>query len=337
MRGRSGRRTAVRASLVLVGLAGHATSFQPIHQLVVPSGLIPTGNAMFLGSAVSTTVMIETKVLDHDERATGPNFPITATLTVNIANVLDPSHPGSDTLTNDSQASGQYDHDANGGTGNTTVTQNGPKTDASVVGQAVVVRNSAPSFTNAAKVDGDQTDPVPGNYGGAASTHEEGGNEICGNCEDDDGDGRVDYEDPDCCEQTSFNFGSTTVRPLRGGRARFFEVKGEFASPIFDGVAPRREGMTVQMRNAAGQLSCCTVEASLWRRLERRHVGFWDSSVGICPPVKDFDLRTRPGQRTRFRVRTGHVSLADYLQLVTVTLRAGDRCASGNVTPVTKR
>jgi hypothetical protein len=36
-------------------------------------------------------------------------------------------------------------------------------------------------------------------------------------------------------------------------------------------------------------------------------------------------------------VRTGHVSLADYLQLVTVTLRAGDRCASGNVTPVTKR
>ena len=112
----------------------------------------------------------------------------------------------------------------------------------------MVLRNSAAAFTNVASVDGDQTDPTPGNNGGSAGTPG-GVTETCGNCLDDDGDGLVDYEDPDCCAQTALNVTSATVQP-KTPRSGKLEVKGTFTDGAFDRVDPRQEGMTVQIRNA---------------------------------------------------------------------------------------
>lgn len=200
----------------------------------------------------------------------------------------------------------------------------------------VVVRNSAASFSNVAAIDGDQTDPVPGNNNGSAGTPPGGNTETCGNCIDDDGDGLVDYEDPDCCTQTVLTITSANIRPKGGGLGKL-STKGQFSDSSFDTGDPRQEGMTVQIRNAAGQLACCTVEASNWRRIIPRHLGFWDSAVTICPPVKDLEFNRRNNKRSRFELRTGHISLADYMQLLGMTLRIGDRCATGSFTPVTKR
>jgi uncharacterized repeat protein (TIGR01451 family) len=199
----------------------------------------------------------------------------------------------------------------------------------------MALRNSAAAFNNVATIDGDQTDPVPGNNGGSAGTPG-GAAEICGNCLDDDGDGRVDYEDSDCCTQTELALTRSTIR-LRPGGAGRLQVRGLFSDPAFNGVDPRQEGITVQLRNAAGQLACCTTEAPNWRRLVRRHFGWWDSAVTLCPPVKDLEFQNRRTQRSRFELRTGHITLAEYLQQLNLTLRVGDRCASGSFTPVTER
>lgn len=209
--------------------------------------------------------------------------------------------------------------------------------DASATVTILVTRNSAGAFTNIAAIDGDQTDPTPGNNGPSHGFPPAGTPEICNNCLDDDGDGMVDAEDPDCCAQTTYtvDFAKLRSKKAAAGNGKL-SMKAHFDGGAFDDANPLTEGMTVQIRNDQGKLLvCCAIEASHWMVLVKhnRHLGFWDDAMQVCPPIKDIDF-TRPRNKGAwFAVRTGPVSFADYLHLLNLTVRVGDRCASGGFTP----
>jgi hypothetical protein len=82
--------------------------------------------------------------------------------------------------------------------------------------------------------------------------------EDCGNCQDDDGDGLVDFEDPDCCTRThrfTMTLGATRLVPKTGGtvlRLRSLLARAGLAS-----VDPRSQDVLFQMRPEGGRDIVC--------------------------------------------------------------------------------
>ena len=101
--------------------------------------------------------------------------------------------------------------------------------------------------------------------------------ELCGNCLDDDGDGMIDFEDADCCTE----IGTLTVTkvkttPRRGTPTRGkLRVIGTLTGAGFDAFDPRQEEVSVTLGDGT-PVVCCTVPQMKWRKLFRRHYGFWD-------------------------------------------------------------
>src|SRR5262249_26599916 len=81
--------------------------------------------------------------------------------------------------------------------------------------------------------------------------------EICGDCLDNDGDGLVDYEDPDCCRQTDpLTLRKIPMRtPPRAGRHRL-RLLSRTATATTSNLNPARDGVTLQLSDADGQLYC---------------------------------------------------------------------------------
>src|SRR5204862_12374 len=73
---------------------------------------------------------------------------------------------------------------------------------------------------------------------------------ICGNCIDDDGDGKIDYEDDDCCDNT----GSMTIRKMavrtksEVGKNRLV-FKALYSPRVAPDFNPATAGTTLQLRD----------------------------------------------------------------------------------------
>ena len=101
--------------------------------------------------------------------------------------------------------------------------------------------------------------------------------ETCGNCADDDGDGFVDYEDPDCCTRTltldlqTFKLNAPKPKLL----LKRLSLTGLYAGVASESFDPLSQDTSVQVSDASGQLLCTTIEASHWMHRTRRKIAFW--------------------------------------------------------------
>jgi len=95
--------------------------------------------------------------------------------------------------------------------------------------------------------------------------------EICGDCIDNDGDGLVDYEDPDCCGQASL-LGLQRMRVRSAGsKGRRLALKALYLRSVRPGFDPTTQDTTVQIADSHGELFCKTIAAAKWKRRDGGH------------------------------------------------------------------
>jgi uncharacterized repeat protein (TIGR01451 family) len=164
--------------------------------------------------------------------------------------------------------------------------------------------------------------------------------EICGNCLDDDGDGLVDAEDPDCCAgPVTLDLRRLKLRPGvskgRGNRMRMAARASRFAVAAFD---PMSQDTSVQISDANGQIFCQTVAAPHWKHPRRRLYRFRDKPGAFAGGLKKGNFKMKRSGKIVFRTRGKKMSLRSTDgQQVLVTLRVGNQCAQSRMSLRTTR
>jgi hypothetical protein len=168
------------------------------------------------------------------------------------------------------------------------------------------------------------------------------GDEVCGNCVDDDGDGLTDFEDPACCAggQTAIALRKGKIRRLAGG-ASFLNLDTTIGAP--GGIDALSQDVHVQLRTLGGTgLLCLNVPATKFRTV-RRVVTFRDRkhTVPTAQQMDGVELRRLRGGALLVHLEGRRMPFAtpSEKQLVLTlgfrnpTLAEGEnRCASGTQT-----
>lgn len=133
--------------------------------------------------------------------------------------------------------------------------------------------------------------------------------EDCGNCTDDDGDGLIDFEDPDCC-------GTAPVSTAILHRGRMMPRPGNTSRLVLRATAgmmpaytphPMQQDVTLQIRSKStgDELFCARMPAMkfMMRGKNKRKVGFWDYQhhVATARGVDDMTFRYRKNGQVRIR------------------------------------
>ena len=182
-------------------------------------------------------------------------------------------------------------------------------------------------ISNTASVTGTEPDPVTDDNTATVTLPGVSG-EICDNCKDDDGDGLVDNEDPDCCTAQGLTVNQARYRP---GRTTL-HVNATLADGTFPGFDPRQQDLRLQVRGQGGELVCCTLPHEQWQKLFRRSFGFFDQHLTICPPIKCVKLAFPKNGPPRVTVIAGGVQPGgSLLSPVEITLSAGGQCTTGSL------
>src|SRR5262245_50081900 len=166
-----------------------------------------------------------------------------------------------------------------------------------------------------------------GGNGGTGTTGAPGhAAEICGDCVDNDGDGLVDYEDPDCCERTDPLTLSRMLMRMRSqgtGDTLRLRSRGVAASASLD----PRDGVTLQLSDGSGQLYChdigvVTTKAGLKHGVFR----FRDKTGTLAAGLQTARFKIRKNGQIVFRATGNKMHLRNADGGLTVTLRVGGMC-----------
>ena len=157
--------------------------------------------------------------------------------------------------------------------------------------------------------------------------------EICGDCIDNDGDGLVDYEDPDCCAQMH----ALTMQRMKvrrpGGKPhrKGLRLKAVYAESMPAGFDPKHQDTSIQLSDSRGQLFCKTIAASHWMK-RRGGFKFWDMNSSFAGGLSDGRFMTRRNGRVLFRTQGKKVQLrsVDGGRL-RVTVRVGGQCMQSSM------
>ena len=189
-------------------------------------------------------------------------------------------------------------------------------------------RTGENAFSNTATVTATEPDPNPGDDSATVATPGTTP-EDCGNCQDDDGNGLVDAEDPACCTAQTL---VVTHARFRSGKGRL-RVRATLPPAGFAGLDPRHQDVRLQIRSDAGEVVCCTIGTDLWQRLFRQTFGFFDQKRTLCPPIKGLSLALPSKGQPRATIVAGRVEPGSaLLSPLEITLRAADQCAAGPLT-----
>ncbi|HJQ83312.1 MAG TPA: hypothetical protein VKA21_04505 [Candidatus Binatia bacterium] len=171
-------------------------------------------------------------------------------------------------------------------------------------------------------------DPACGAGGGDGGGSD--GGEVCGDCRDNDGDGLVDYDDPDCCtepialELRRLRLKSTAKRPT----GRKLRLKAGYASYTPAGFDPMSARTTVQVSDAEGVVFCQSMPLAAWRHPRKRVFRFRDRTGTLAGGLRQSRFDMRKSGAIGFRVAGASVAVrppsgAD----VQVTVAVGGRCS----------
>jgi uncharacterized repeat protein (TIGR01451 family) len=188
-------------------------------------------------------------------------------------------------------------------------------------------RAATEAFSNTATVTATEPDPNQSNNTATATTTNTTP-EDCTNCVDDNGNGLVDAEDPECCTPESLTFTKGQLQ-VRRSRVR---LRATLAQGAFVGVDPRKEDVHLQVRDQNGEAVCCTIPQGSWVKVLGRTFWFRDKTMSICPPIQAACL-TRP---TKGHIKTTIIAgrqtptsgLGSPLE---ITLSVGSQCVQGSL------
>jgi hypothetical protein len=118
--------------------------------------------------------------------------------------------------------------------------------------------------------------------------------ELCDDCQDNDADGLVDAEDPECCAAPA----ALTLKKarLKPGKAAApsgkMVLRGTFASGV--ALDPMPAGLGVQLRNASGEVLCAKLATALWKRKGAKRPRFrWKDRSGAAAGITSAALTTK--------------------------------------------
>ena len=168
------------------------------------------------------------------------------------------------------------------------------------------------------------------------------GPEVCGDCRDNDGDGLVDFEDPDCCDAGT---GQLYDMDLRKGRLRsktstasLLRLKGTLAkSGLASRIALPGQHVGIQLRTDAGEVLCAAVPSGSFTK-KKQTFRFTRKKKPVPSDIgRDLDKVvvkvTKKGQ-VKFRLKAKRAALvtpAPGLLRVTVGFTTQGGAASENV------
>jgi hypothetical protein len=153
--------------------------------------------------------------------------------------------------------------------------------------------------------------------------------EDCGNCLDDDLDGRTDLEDADCCPH------GVRMRAIRSrlsvrNRARHngrLRLRSAFTMGEFN---PLADDLQVHVRGGT-QLLCAIVPHGQWRRRPSRRFVFRGNGLDTSGLTKVV-IRARPNGEIRFRMAGTSMDMTRYTKPeLGVTVGIGARCSTGTL------
>jgi len=157
--------------------------------------------------------------------------------------------------------------------------------------------------------------------------------EICGDCIDNDGDGLVDFEDPDCCATTS----PLTIETVTIGRAsdanalQRLRIQARFTPRAPTGFNARTEGTTLQISDSQGTVFCQGIPFQANRGSEA--VGefhFADKTGTLAAGLRSARLRYRSKKQgpAVIEAKGKNMTLRPPANNpVRITVRVGNRCA----------
>ncbi len=158
--------------------------------------------------------------------------------------------------------------------------------------------------------------------------------ESCGNCVDDDGNGRTDFEDAACCPHPVALEGITLdlQRATPPGHDDAFTLTARIPTGAFTEPNPFLDDVTVQLRAGAREVVCAQIGHQYWRKNGetyrfRPHDG----------PTRDLPqtfVRVVPNGGVAVHAAGLRAGLAPHGdEEWHVTVRIGDGCAAGVVRP----
>jgi len=158
--------------------------------------------------------------------------------------------------------------------------------------------------------------------------------EICGNCIDDDGDGLVDYEDPDCCAQPfALELQQIAIRPAAKRRQDRLKLNAIYTRHYPPNFSPLTQDTSIQIADDAGQIFCTTVKAGHFMPRGQHGASFWGDG-SFSNGLSDGRFTINPNGMVKFRThgRQAQVRPTDS-RSIRVTLRVGNHCSRTSLTP----
>jgi hypothetical protein len=168
--------------------------------------------------------------------------------------------------------------------------------------------------------------------GGNPSTHVA---EVCGDCQDNDGDGLVDYEDPDCCRQIDPLTLARMVMRERPQAARdSLRLRSRAVAGSTSSLNPASDGVTLQLSDANGQLYCHDIALATTKGALKHGVfRFRDRTGTLAAGLQRVRFKIRKDGRIVFRAAGGKMNLRPATDNgLRVTLRVGDLCLQTSAT-----
>jgi hypothetical protein len=163
--------------------------------------------------------------------------------------------------------------------------------------------------------------------------------EICGDCVDNDGNGRTDYEDERCCTPTALNVDYARFLTGRKGPAGGkLAVRAILAGTQFASADPRKEPVTIQLSNGAGTLVCTTVPTTAWTKVKKkvpRQMRFRDKTRTLYQGLQEGVMELR-SNGIPFTLTSRRMDVSGFTGDLTATFQIGGRCATATV-PLEKR
>jgi len=170
----------------------------------------------------------------------------------------------------------------------------------------------------------------PGCQAAPQCTPRPGHPEVCGDGIDNDGDGLVDFEDPDCCAQvTGLAIRNMMLKPVQAKHHRKdLRLRARFSIFTPAGFDPMREDTTLQISDDRGLLFEHTIPASHWASPRAEVFRFGDQDGTQAGGIYMAGFRIKRDGRIVFRTLGKQMALRPTDgRMVRVTVRLGDLCA----------
>ena len=153
---------------------------------------------------------------------------------------------------------------------------------------------------------------------------------MCGDCIDNDGDGLVDYEDPDCCaDPNALEMRRMMLRPApKRSTAKRLNLKVRNTGFDRADLDPRLAGATLQISDPSGTILCQPIPAAAWTHRNKRSFRFKDKTGSVAAGLKRARFAMKRSGAIRFKTKGKAVVMGTTQgHDVKVTIGVGGQCS----------